>query len=86
MMKKNRRGIYEIKHIMGMYRLWEMLMERFPGLIIIDEYRRIRGYMSLDFYNHASEVFDESSWAIWQYHDADLPYKNCFSKCIDKSG
>lgn len=30
----NRRGITEIKHIMGLYRLWDALLERFPHLII----------------------------------------------------
>jgi alpha-galactosidase len=36
---------------------------------ITDEYRSIRKYMSDDFYNHGSSVFDDTSWAIWQYHD-----------------
>ncbi len=35
----------------------------------VDDYRRIRHYLSLDFYNHGSAVFDFTSWAIWQYHD-----------------
>lgn len=160
-----RRGISEIKHIMGMYRLWDALLEEFPHLIIdncasggrridietlkrsipffrsdyqcnfneepevlqthasnanayfpyigctsktksddyairssyssswggafystihqsmneadliwtkkiCDEYRRIRKYFSMDFYNHGSICFDDTSWAIWQYHDA----------------
>ncbi len=159
----DRRGITEIKHICGMYRLWDTLLEMFPGLIIdncsgggrridletlkraipffrsdyqcafnataevmqthnagamryfpfigcttkvcdlytlrssyassfgvacynavfqsmteedfvvlrraVDDYRRIRHYLSLDFYNHGSAVFDFTSWAIWQYHD-----------------
>ncbi len=30
----NRKGITEIKHIMGMYRLWDALMEKFPGLLV----------------------------------------------------
>ncbi len=30
----DRRGITEIKHIMGLYRLWDALTERFPSLII----------------------------------------------------
>lgn len=30
----DRRGITEIKHINGMYRLWDALLERFPNLII----------------------------------------------------
>lgn len=38
---------------------------------ITDEYRRIRKYFSCDFYNHASSVLDDTSWAVWQYHDAD---------------
>ncbi|MBQ7652695.1 MAG: alpha-galactosidase [Victivallales bacterium] len=161
----DRRGITEIKHICGMYRLWDTLLNLFPGLIIdncsgggrridletlkraipffrsdyqcafnataevmqthnagamryfpfigcttkvcdlytlrssyassfgvacyntvfqsmteedfavvrkaVDDYRRIRHYLSLDFHNHGSAVFDLSSWAIWQYHDPD---------------
>jgi alpha-galactosidase len=31
---ENRRGITEIKHIMGLYRLWDALLERFPHLVI----------------------------------------------------
>ncbi len=30
----DRRGITEIKHIMGLYRLWDLLLERFPKLMI----------------------------------------------------
>jgi len=164
--EENRRGITEIKHISGMYKVWDYLLERFPELIIdncasggkridietlkrsipffrsdyqcnfnenpevlqthnsniaqylpfngctsktkndtyairssyssswggafynaifqsmddadfiwakkiTDEYRKIRKYFSCDFYNHGSAVFDDTSWAIWQYHDAD---------------
>ena len=36
---------------------------------VTDEYRRIRKYFSEDFYNHGSSDFDDTSWAIWQYHD-----------------
>lgn len=32
--KEDRKGISEIKHIMGMYRLWDALLEKFPHLII----------------------------------------------------
>ena len=32
--EENRRGITEIKHIMGLYRLWDTLLERFPKLMI----------------------------------------------------
>ena len=161
-----RRGVSEIKHIMGMYRLWDALLEEFPHLIIdncasggrridietlkrsipffrsdyqcnfneesevlqthtsnasvyfpyigctsktksdtyairssyssswggafystimqsmneadfawtkkiCEEYRRIRKYFTMDFYNHGSRVFDDTSWAIWQYHDEE---------------
>lgn len=31
---EDRRGIHEIKHINGLYRLWDSLLERFPHLII----------------------------------------------------
>jgi len=164
--EENRRGITEIKHILGMYKVWDILHERFPDLLIdncssggrrfdietlkrsiaffrsdyqcnfnanpevlqthnsnisrylpyngctnktksdtysirssyssswggafynaifqsmseedfewtkkvTDEYRYLRHYFSKDFYNHASSVFDTTSWAVWQYHDAD---------------
>ena len=164
--EENRRGITEIKHITGMYRLWDELLEKFPGLIIdncssggrridietlkrsipffrsdyqcnfnenpevlqthnsgislylpyngctsktkrdtyairssyssswggafynaifqsmdendfawakkiTDEYRSIRKYFSMDFYNLGSSCFDPTAWAIWQYHDSE---------------
>lgn len=164
--EENRYGITEIKHITGMYRLWDELLEKFPHLIIdncasggrridietlkrsipffrsdyqcnfnlnpeviqthnsgislyipyngsagkskgdtygirstyssswggmfydaifqsmdendfawakkiTDEYRSIRKYMSMDFYNLGSACFDDTAWAIWQYHDPD---------------
>ena len=31
---EDRKGITEIKHICGLYRLWDALLEKFPGLII----------------------------------------------------
>lgn len=164
--EENRRGITEIKHITGMYRLWDELLAEFPGLLIdncssggkrfdietikraipffrsdyqcnfnedpevlqvhnsgislylpyngctsktkgdtyairssysaswggafynavfqsmteedfawakktVDEYRSIRKYFSKDFYNLGSSAFDDTSWAIWQYHDCE---------------
>jgi alpha-galactosidase len=36
---------------------------------ITDEYRKIRKYFSMDFYNHGSNKFDSTAWTIWQYHD-----------------
>jgi alpha-galactosidase len=38
---------------------------------ITDEYRRIRRYFSMDFYNHGSSRFDDTSWTVWQYHDEE---------------
>ena len=164
--EENRRGITEIKHIMGMYKVWDYILEKFPELVIdncssggrridietlkrsipffrsdyqcifnknpevlqthnsniscylpyngctsktksdtyairssyssswggafynaifqsmseedfawakriTDEYRSIRRYFSMNFYNHGSDCFDDTSWAIWQYHDSD---------------
>lgn len=164
--EENRRGITEIKHICGMYKLWDELLLAHPGLIIdncssggrridietlkrsvpffrsdyqcnfnensevlqthnsnislylpyngctsktkcdtyairssyssswggafynaifqsmdekdfawakkvTDEYRSIRKYFSMDFYNHGSQVFDPTAWAIWQYNDGE---------------
>ena len=164
--EENRRGITEIKHIMGMYRVWDHLLKKFPEIIIdncssggrridiesikrsipffrsdyqcnfnenpevlqthnsniscylpyngctsktkndtyairssyssswggafynavfqsmtendfewakkiTDEYRYIRKYLSMDFYNLGSSVFDDTSWAIWQYHNPE---------------
>lgn len=164
--EENRRGITEIKHITGMYNLWDRLLEKYPDLLIdncasggrridietlkrsipffrsdyqcnfnenpevlqthnanisaylpyngctsktkndiyairssyssswggafynaifqsmdeedfewakkiTDEYRNIRKYMSMDFYNHGSSTFDNTAWAIWQYHNSE---------------
>ena len=38
---------------------------------ITEEYRSIRKYFPMDFYNHGSEILDPTSWAIWQYHDPE---------------
>jgi alpha-galactosidase len=38
---------------------------------ITDEYRSIRNYFSMDFYNIGSSCFDPTAWAIWQYHDSE---------------
>jgi hypothetical protein len=48
-----------------------------------DEYLSIRRYFSCDFYNHASAVFDESAWCVWQYHDAksDSGIVMAFRRC-----
>lgn len=36
---------------------------------VCDEYRRIRKYFAKDFYNHGAEIYDTTSWTIWQYND-----------------
>ena len=164
--EENRRGIMEIKHIAGMYEVWDRLLERCPWLVIdncasggrridietlkrsipffrtdylcsynenstvlqthnanissylpyngcssknkgdtysirssyssswgvmmyaissrnmesedflrvkklADEYLRIRDYFNMDFYNHGSCDLDDTSWAIWQYHNPE---------------
>ena len=163
--EKDRRGITEIKHMMGLYELWDRLLQKFPGLLIdncasggrridletlkrsvpffrsdymcnnnadpeilqiennisyylpyngcctkakgdlyamrssyssgfgcmswsrstmemteedfavlkksVDEYRRIRRYFSKDFHSHGADIYDPSSWTVWQYHDKD---------------
>lgn len=164
--EENRRGITEIKHILGMYEVWEHLLNSVPGIVIdncasggrridietlklsipffrsdyqcafnenpevlqthnanaqayfpyigctgktcfdtyasrsgyssswggafynaifqtmeekdfvwaskiTNEYLKIRKYFSLDYYNHGSCEFDDTSWAIWQYHDKE---------------
>jgi alpha-galactosidase len=38
---------------------------------ITEEYRSIRKYFSMDFYNHGSKIFDDTAWTVWQYHDPD---------------
>ena len=38
---------------------------------ISDEYLRIRKYFPKDFYNHGSARFDDTAWAIFQYHDKE---------------
>jgi len=162
--EENREGITEIRHITGMYRMWDMLLEKYPHLIIdncasggrridietlkrsipffrsdyqcafnanpevlqvvnsnisyylpyngctnktkndlyslrssyssswggafynavfqsldeqeldfaaevVEEYRSIRSYFAEDFYNLASNVYDLTSWTVWQYHN-----------------
>jgi alpha-galactosidase len=164
--EENRRGITEIKHILGMYEVWEHLLNSVPGIIIDNcasggrrfdietlkrsilffrsdyqcafnenpevlqthntnsqayfpymgctsktksdtyairssyssswgggfynaifqsmneedfiwasnitkEYLKIRKYFPLDYYNHGSSEFDDTSWSIWQFNDKD---------------
>ena len=36
-----------------------------------DEYRKIRKYFSKDFYSLGADIYDTTSWTIWQYHDKE---------------
>lgn len=36
---------------------------------ISEEYLKIRHYFAMDFYNHSTCLYDDTSWAVWQYHD-----------------
>ena len=38
---------------------------------LTEEYFKIRKYFHLDYYNHGSSEFDDTSWAIWQFNDKD---------------
>ena len=162
--EENRIGIHEIKHITGMYEVWDYLLEKHPGLLIdncasggrridletlkrsipffrsdyqcefnanpdvvqthnsniskylpyngcttktkgdtyavrssyssswggayyntifqsmdeedfvwarerINEYREIRPFFTKNFYNHGTQIYDNTAWTIWQYHD-----------------
>ena len=87
---ENRRGITEIKHITGMYRLWDTLLERFPGLIIdncVGGGRRIdieTLKRSIPFFRSDYQCnFNENS-EVLQVHNANiacyLPYNDCTTK------
>ena len=87
---ENRRGITEIKHITGMYRLWDALREEFPELLIdncssggrridIETLRRSIPFFRSDYqcnFNEEPEVL--------QTHNANaslyFPYIGCTSK------
>ena len=88
--KPNRRGISEIKHVTGMYRLWDRLLSDFPTLIIdncasggrridIETLSRAIPFFRSDYqcnFNENPEVL--------QVHNANasayLPYMGCTTK------
>lgn len=87
---ENRRGITEIKHITGMYRLWDTLLEQFPGLIIdncsgggrridIEALKR-----SIPFFRSDYQCNFNENPEVLQVHNANiacyLPYNGCTSK------
>ena len=85
-----RRGITEIRHITGMYRLWDALLEEFPDLLIdncssggrridIETLRRAIPFFRSDFqcgFNAEPEVLQVHGSGI---HDW-LPYNGCTTK------
>jgi len=88
--KENRIGITEIKHILGMYELWDRLLERFPNLIIdncssggrridVETLRRSIPFFRSDYqcnFNENSEVLQVHNTNISCY----LPYNGCTTK------
>ena len=87
---EDRQGISEIKHITGMYRLWDALLEKHPGLIIdncasggrridIETLKRSVPLLRTDYqcnFNENPEVTQVHNTNISRY----LPYNGCFSK------
>lgn len=91
--EKDRVGCAEIKHIDGLYRLWDALRKRFPGLLIdncasggrridIETLRRSIPFFRSDYqcnWNYTPEVV--------QAHNANiswwLPYTGCTTKQAD---
>ena len=88
--EENRRGITEIYHITGMYRLWDALHARFPELLIdncssggrridIETVRRAIAFFRSDYqcnFNADPEVLQVHNAGIQQY----LPYNGCTNK------
>lgn len=88
--EENRRGITEIKHFTGMYRMWDYIHERFPELIIdncasgggridIEALKRSVPFFRSDYQCN----FNENPEAL-QIHNSNiscyLPYNGCTSK------
>lgn len=88
--EENRRGITEIKHITGMYEMWEYLLKKHPGLLIdncasggrridIESLRRTIPFFRSDYqcnFNENPEVLQVHNSNISCY----LPYNGCTSK------
>ena len=87
---ENREGMTEIRHIMGLYRLWDALMERFPDLLIddcagggrrieLETMRRAVPFCRSDFYcgfNAEPDVVQSHNSGISMY----LPYSGAWTK------
>ncbi len=90
--KKDRRGITEIGHITGLYRLWDALLETFPELIIdncssggrrvdIETLKRAIPFFRSDYMcvvNANPEVLQLHNTNISAY----LPYTGCTNKSV----
>ncbi len=87
---EDRKGISEIKHICGMYKLWDDLLERFPELLIdncssggrridIETIRRSIAFFRSDYqcaFNSNANVYQAHNSGISTY----LPYNGCTTK------
>ncbi len=90
---ENRHGITEIKHIMGLYRLFDALHERFPELLIdncASGGRRIDIEMlcrSIAFFRSDYQCEFNPCAEVLQTHNSNiskiLPLAGCTTKCID---
>ena len=88
--EENRRGVSEIKHITGMYRLWDEILSAFPHLLIdncssggrridIETLKRSIPFFRSDYqcnFNENSDVLQSHNANISKY----LPYNGCTSK------
>ena len=89
----DREGITEIYHILGMYRLWDSLLARFPGLIIDNcssGGRRIdleTIQRSIPFFRSDFQCGFDANADVTQVHNSGisryLPYNGCTTKCLD---
>ena len=87
---EDRKGISEIKHICGMYKLWDDLHERFPNLLIdncssggrrfdIETLRRSIAFFRSDYqcaFNSNGNVYQAHNSGIQNY----MPYNGCTTK------
>lgn len=88
--EENRKGIIEIKHIMGMYELWDFLCEKYPNLIIdncasggrridIESLKRTIPFFRTDYqcnFNTDPEILQVHNSGISHY----LPFQGCTNK------
>lgn len=89
--EENRKGITEIKHIMGMYRLWDRLLSEYPHLIIdncssggrridIETLKR-----SLPFFRSDYLCNFNSNPDVLQAHNSNISYYLPYTGCANKT-